>query len=57
MKIYLAGYGHPIHGNEEFTKKRKPFNFLLSFFYLFEKDKGFIERYNWIKTVKKEKKI
>lgn len=49
MKIYFAGYGHPIHKTSFIrTKLTKIWRFMFSYYYIeLEPDKGIIKRFNW----------
>ena len=50
MKIYTAGYGHPIEKNKDFIKDRA-FNFLLTYYDVFK------HRFEWVKNENKKKRI
>jgi hypothetical protein len=54
MKIYLAGFGHPIEQTPFIDRKDVKPRFLISFWYINIKDRGFLKRLEWIKERKQE---
>jgi hypothetical protein len=49
MKIYLAGFGHPIEQTPFVDRKDVKLRFLISFWYINIKDRGVLKRLEWIK--------
>jgi hypothetical protein len=57
MKIYLAGFGHPVEKTDFVIGILENWNCLLSYYFLRKetRDVGLYHRFNYIYTMKKKK--